>query len=147
RANVFLVALDNDRQWYRYHRLFAQVLRQRLQQTTYTLVRMLHLRASLWYEQHELFAEAVSHALAASAFEEAARLIEQYAGVFILSNQIQALCEWMQALPEPLVLTHPSLCLVHALALMYTGHLEEASARLQMVEQGLGLGEDNRQDV
>ncbi|HZU02525.1 MAG TPA: LuxR C-terminal-related transcriptional regulator [Ktedonobacteraceae bacterium] len=147
RANLFLIALDDDRQWYRYHRLFAQVLYQRLQQTAPTQVPVLHRRASRWYEQHELFAEAVSHALAASAFEEAARLIEQYAGVFILGNQMQALCEWLYALPESLVLAHPSLCLVHALALMYTNRLDEASTRLQMVEQGLDLGEDNRQDA
>jgi LuxR family transcriptional regulator, maltose regulon positive regulatory protein len=146
RANLFLITLDDDRQWYRYHRLFAQVLRQRLQQTAPTLVPILHRRASRWYEQHELFAEAVSHALAASAFEEAARLIEQYAGVFILGNQMQTLCEWLHALPESLVLAHPSLCLVHALALMYTNRLEEASTRMQMVERGLDLGEDNRQD-
>lgn len=146
RANLFLIALDDDREWYRYHRLFVQVLRQRLQQTAPALVPTLHRRASRWYEQHELFAEAVSHALAASAFEEAARLIERYAGVFIPGDQMQTLCEWLHALPESLVLAHPSLCLVHALALMYTNHLEEASTRLRMVERGLDLGEDNRQD-
>ena len=64
RANLFLVALDDKRQWYRYHRLFAEALRQRLQQTTPVLVPDLHLRASRWYEQHGLFAEAISHALA-----------------------------------------------------------------------------------
>ena len=65
RANLFLVALDDERQWYRYHRLFAEALCQRLQQTAPALVPVLHLRASRWYEQHGLFAEAVSpHALA-----------------------------------------------------------------------------------
>jgi ATP/maltotriose-dependent transcriptional regulator MalT len=147
RANVFLVALDDDRQWYRYHRLFAQVLRQRLQQTTPTLVPTLHQRASLWYEQHELFTEAISQALAASDFAEVGRLIEQHASVFILGDQMQTLYEWLQVLPESLMLARPSLCLVHALALMYTNHLEEASARLQLVERGLVLGEDNRQDA
>jgi len=64
RANLFLVALDDKRQWYRYHRLFAEALRQRLQQTAPVLVPDLHLRASRWYEQHGLFAEAISHAMA-----------------------------------------------------------------------------------
>jgi LuxR family transcriptional regulator, maltose regulon positive regulatory protein len=64
RANLFLVALDDHRQWYRYHRLFAEALRQWLQQTAPALVPDLHLRASRWYEQHGLFAEAASHALA-----------------------------------------------------------------------------------
>src|SRR2546421_3419376 len=66
RANLFLVALDDQGQWYRYHRLFAESLRRLLQQTTPALVPNLHLRASRWYEQQGLFAEAVSHALAAS---------------------------------------------------------------------------------
>ena len=64
RANLFLVALDDERQWYRYHRLFAEALRQRLQQTAPALIPDLHLHASHWYEQHGLFAEAASHALA-----------------------------------------------------------------------------------
>jgi LuxR family maltose regulon positive regulatory protein len=66
RSNLFLVALDEQGQWYRYHRLFAESLRRLLQQTTPALVPNLHLRASRWYEQQGLFAEAVSHALAAS---------------------------------------------------------------------------------
>ena len=66
RANLFLVALDDQGQWYRYHRLFAESLRQRLQQTDPALSTNLHQRAGRWYEQHGLFAEAVSHALAAS---------------------------------------------------------------------------------
>ncbi|GAC1344686.1 MAG: hypothetical protein NVSMB27_05970 [Ktedonobacteraceae bacterium] len=65
RANLFLVALDDERQWYRYHRLFAEALRQHLQQTAPALIPDLHLRANRWYEQHGLFAEAASHALAA----------------------------------------------------------------------------------
>ena len=66
RSNLFLVALDEQGQWYRYHRLFAESLRRLLQQATPALVPDLHLRASRWYEQQGLFAEAVSHALAAS---------------------------------------------------------------------------------
>ena len=65
RANLFLVALDEQGQWYRYHRLFAEALRQWLQQTAPALVPVLHLRASRWYEQHGLIARAVSHTLAA----------------------------------------------------------------------------------
>ena len=65
RANLFLVALDEQGQWYRYHRLFAEALRQWLQQTAPALVPALHLRASRWYEQHGLIAKAVSHTLAA----------------------------------------------------------------------------------
>src|SRR5207249_3210401 len=130
------------RHWYRYHPLFAQVLRQRLHQTAPTLVPLLHRRASYWYEQHGIFAEAISHALAAPAFEEAARLIEQCAERFLLGNQAQVLCEWFHTLPESLVLARPVLCLAHALALIYTNHWEMASARLQAIEHAPGSDQD-----
>ncbi len=74
-ANLFLVPLDDEGQWYRYHHLFAQALRQRLQRTVPALIPDLHHRACCWYEQHGLVAEAVPHAIAATAFKEAARLI------------------------------------------------------------------------
>jgi LuxR family maltose regulon positive regulatory protein len=137
------VPLDDEGQWYRYHHLFVEVLRQRLQQTAPTLMADLHLRASRWYEQHEFFSEAVAHALAAAAFTEAARLIEQCLWTFfVLGTQMQTLCGWLRTLPESLVLAHPSLRLIHALALMYTNHWEEASAHLQAVERGIDPGED-----
>src|SRR5437868_2717457 len=141
-ANLFLTSLDDERQWYRYHHLFVQVLRQCLQQTAPTLVPTLHSRASRWYEQHERFAEAVPHALAASAPEEAVRLIEQCAEELVSGNQMQTLCEWLHALPESLILARPALCLIHALALLYTNYWEAASTRLQLVERSLGSGED-----
>src|SRR5262249_52200444 len=77
-ANVFVVSLDEVRHWYRYHHLFAEVLRSRLQQTQPALLPALHRRASLWHEQHALLVEAVSHALAALDFERVADLIEQH---------------------------------------------------------------------
>jgi len=79
RSNLFLVSLDEERQWYRYHHLFAEVLRSHLRQTQPSLVPELHSRASRWYEQHKLFDEAVTHALAIPDVEYAADLIEQYA--------------------------------------------------------------------
>jgi len=146
QANLFLVPLDDERVWYRYHYLFAEVLRQRLRQTYPTLVPRLHLRASRWYEQQGFFTEAVSHALAASAFEEAARLIEQCIGTFVLGNQMQTVCGWLHSLPETLVLARSSLRLLYALALMYTNHWEEASAHLQAIERGIDPGEDTQEE-
>jgi len=142
QANLFLVPLDDERRWYRYHHLFAEILRQRLQQTAPTLVPDLHHRASRWFEQHGMFVEAVSHALSASAFEEAARLIEQYAWTFVLGNQKRTVYEQLHTLPETLILAHPSLRLLYASALMYTRHLAEAPTHLQAIEQGLNLAED-----
>src|SRR5205085_183278 len=88
RANLFLVALDDERQWYRYHRLFAQMLRQRLQQTWPDRLPDLHCRASIWFEQQGLVAEAVEHALAAEDWERAARLIEQSGLLAVVRGQV-----------------------------------------------------------
>ena len=80
RANLFIVPLDNERQWYRYHRLFADLLRQRLHQATLSTgenVAECHLRASPWYEENDYLAEAFHHALAADNFARAANVAEQ----------------------------------------------------------------------
>ncbi len=137
RSNLFLVALDEERQWYRYHHLFAEVLRSRLQQQQPLVVPELHLRASGWYEQHKLFDEAVTHALAIPDVEHAARLIEQYAQFTNFPSQFQALLGWLNRLPDALVRTQPSLCLMHAITLMLTHQLEKSSARLQDAERCL----------
>ncbi len=140
RANLFVVALDEERHWYRYHHLFAEVLRSHLQQAEPTLVPELHRRASNWYEQHELPAEAVQHALAAPDVELAARLIEPIALPVTLHGQIYTVLGWMEALPEALIRTRPFLCVYHASLLTFTNQLEEAEARLQEAEQGAQEG-------
>ncbi|TMC20016.1 MAG: hypothetical protein E6J36_13640, partial [Chloroflexi bacterium] len=137
RSNLFLVALDEERQWYRYHHLFAEVLRSRLQQQQPFLVPELHLRASSWYEQHKLFDEAVTHALAIPDVEHAARLIEQYAQFTNFPSQFQTLLGWLNRLPDALVRTQPSLCLMHAITLMLTHQLEKTAARVQDTERCL----------
>jgi ATP/maltotriose-dependent transcriptional regulator MalT len=136
RANLFVVPLDDERGWYRYHHLFAQVLRGHLQQREPALVPQLHRRASSWYEQHDLPIEAVQHALAAPDVELAARLIEPIALPVTLHGQIYTVLGWMKALPEALIRTRPYLCVYHASLLTFTNQLEEAEARLQEAEQG-----------
>jgi len=137
KANLFVVALDEERGWYRYHHLFAQVLRRHLQQREPTLPPVLHRRASAWYEQHELPAEAVQHALLMPDFELAARLIEPIALPLALTGQLSTLLGWLNVLPEALVQAHPLLCVYHAGSLMLTNRLEIAEARLQDAERGI----------
>ncbi len=135
RANLFVVALDDERHWYRYHHLFAEVLRRHLQQIEPTLVPELHQRASTWYEQHELLAEAVQHALSVPDFELAARLIEPIALPVTHQGQLPTVLGWLNALPEALVRTRPFLCVCHAVLLVLTNQLEAAEARLQEAER------------
>ncbi len=137
QANLFLVSLDDERHWYRYHHLFAEVLRSRLGQQQPAMVPQLHYRACRWYEQHKLYDEAVTHALAVPDVELAAHLIEQYAQLTNFPSQFQVLLGWLNRLPDALVRTQPSLCLMHAIMLMLTHQLEEAELRVQDAERCL----------
>ena len=142
QANLFVVPLDDERRWYRYHQMFAQVLQQRLQHSAPRLIPELHRRASRWYEQQGYVVEALSHALAAPAFAEAARLLEQYSATCLAGSQRLTLLEWLHTLPERLLLAPAALGLLQALVLMDPEQWEEAWARLQAVGQGMDLGED-----
>jgi LuxR family maltose regulon positive regulatory protein len=134
RANLFLIPLDKEQRWYRYHHLFAEVLRSRLQHAHPELVPELHRRASAWYEQHEMSAEAVQHALAASDFEHAAHLIEQSALSLALRGQVHRVLGWLNALPDAVVRSSARLCLCHAIMLMFTNQLEAVEVCLQDAE-------------
>ncbi len=137
RTNLFLISLDDERQWYRYHHLFAEVLQSRLQQLQPAVIPELHRRASFWFEQHKLFDEAVTHALAVPDVELAASLIEQYAHFTSFPSQFQILLGWLNRLPDALVRAYPSLCIMHAITLMLTHQLDKASVRIQDTERCL----------
>jgi LuxR family maltose regulon positive regulatory protein len=137
RANLFVVALDDERHWYRYHHLFAEVLRNHLQQEEPLLSPELHWRASAWYELHQMPAEAVQHALAVPDAKLAARLIEPIALPLAYQGQLSTVLGWLSALPEALIRTRPLLCASHALLLTVTNQLESAEARLQEAERGI----------
>jgi LuxR family maltose regulon positive regulatory protein len=137
RNNLFLVALDDVRQWYRYHHLFAEVLRSRLQQQQPMSVPELYHRASLWCEQHDLPDEAVTHALAVPDLERAAHLIEQRVQFSTFPCQFQTVLGWLNRLPDALIRMRPILCILHAFVLMSLNQVEKASARLQDAEQCL----------
>ena len=137
RANLFVISLDDERGWYRYHHLFAEVLRSHLQQVEPTLPPVLHRRASTWYEQHDLPIEAVQHALAVPDVEQAARLIEPIALPVALQGQISTVLGWMNALPEAVVHARPFLCVYHALLLTLINQLEAAEELLPQAERGV----------
>jgi LuxR family maltose regulon positive regulatory protein len=130
-ANLFLIALDQERQWYRYHHLFADVLRGRLYQEQPDRLHTLHLQASQWYARNGFIPEAISHALAAQDFERAAELVEQIAAAtFWIRGEVYTLLGWLRALPDAAVRPRTQLSLAYAWLLMWTGHLEEAASFL-----------------
>jgi LuxR family maltose regulon positive regulatory protein len=134
RANLFIIPLDNERSWYRYHHLFADLLRQRLRQTQPDLVSELHRRASAWYEQNGLMAEAIDHALSAGDFERAAGLIELAAEQTMMRSEVATFLSWVEALPDELVHARPLLRAYQAGMQLMSGrpvqvvekHLQEA---------------------
>jgi LuxR family maltose regulon positive regulatory protein len=136
RANLFVVPLDNERKWYRYHRLFADLLRQRLHQTQADLVPTLHGRAGAWYEQNGPMTAAIDHALSAGDLEWAADLIEQEAEATLMHGEIVTLLRWVDMLPAELARLHPSLCTYHAWALLMGGRPWEAvRSRLEDIDR------------
>ncbi len=137
RANLFVVSLDDERRWYRYHQLFAEVLRSHLQRGEPALVPELHRRASVWYEQHALVVEAVQHASASADVERVAHLIEQHWLPVISRGNIQTVLSWLKMLPETLMQTRPRLCVVRATVLLVANQLDEVPVRLHEAEQVL----------
>jgi LuxR family maltose regulon positive regulatory protein len=138
RGNLFVIPLDDQRQWYRYHHLFAEVLQAHLQEAQPDRVSMLHLRASGWYEQNGLRSDAIRHALAAKDFERAAGLIE-LAGPGTEDGSIQqaAWLGWVKKLPEELVFLRPVLNVWYAYILLGSGELEAAESRFKDAERWL----------
>ncbi|UCC88540.1 MAG: hypothetical protein JSV81_04315, partial [Anaerolineales bacterium] len=138
-ASLFLIPLDNERRWYRYHHLFADLLRNQLEASQPDLVPILHDRASTWYERNGLIPEAVTHALAAKDFKKAARLVEQIARQMLERSQLAQLMKWVDALPKEHVGALPWLCVYHAWALRLSGAAFQAvESRLRDAEQALG---------
>ena len=117
-ANLFIVPLDDERRWYRYHHLFAGLLRQRLQQDRPGIVPELHRRASEWYARNGLLEEAIEHALDAGDSERAADLIEQIAEATVMHSEIATFLDWVERLPGASVYARASLRLYYAWALL-----------------------------
>jgi len=138
-ANLFLVPLDDERKWYRYHRLFAELLRARLQEAAPDLAPELHLRAATWYDQNALPVEAVHHALAIPDFDLAAEAIERAILQVITwsSVTVAMFLEWLKALPDDVVGARPRLRLFASRVLYLTGRREETVRILQELEASL----------
>jgi LuxR family maltose regulon positive regulatory protein len=141
RANLFIVPLEEERRWYRYHHLFADLLRSRLHQSQPDRVLDLHLRASEWFEQNGLAADAIQHALATGQstrdFERAARLIAQASGTLLRRGESTTLVGWLDALPDDVVRSQARLCVFHAWTMLFTSQWDALERRLQDAELAL----------
>jgi LuxR family maltose regulon positive regulatory protein len=135
-ANLFITPLDDRRAWYRYHRLFADLLRRQLSERDPERIPELHQRASAWYEEHELLPESIEHAFAAGDVERAAKMIEQVVEPLLMRSEVTALRRWLDALPETLLDRHPELCAYHAWLLLLAGEpLRTIESRVAAVRE------------
>ena len=137
RANLFLFPLDDHREWYRYHHLFADVLRGRLLQSPSEDVALLHQRASRWHETHGAVEDSVRHALAAGDFDRASNLMEAALPSMRRLRQDSVLLGWLAELPDDAVRRSPVLSVFYGWSLMLTGDLEGVEARLDDAAQAL----------
>jgi LuxR family transcriptional regulator, maltose regulon positive regulatory protein len=141
RANLFVVALDDERRWYRYHHLFAEALAHRLEQTQPESVAVLHGRASAQYEAQGMPDDAIRHALAAQDIARVVRLLNQHAQTAIRHGEAATLLRWLDTISEEQVRASPRLCIAagwaHFIALNAGGRYERIEPALQDAERAI----------
>jgi len=140
RDNLFVVPLDDERRWYRYHHLFGELLRSRLVREAPDLVPALHQRASDWFEQAGRRGEAIPHALAAGDHSRAIHLVELQVPEACARGEFSLVRRWVDALPEEQVRSNPTLCVGRAWGLWAVRDLNAVEAWLQHAETALASG-------
>lgn len=137
REQLFVTAVDPAQTWYRYHQLFAQVLRERLARTDPDTLAAVHRRAARWMREHQMVDQAIAHLLQAQSYDEAAALIEAESERLFLHGETAGLASWVRALPRTVALAHPHLCALFTVVLILQGESAEAAAWLDDTERAL----------
>jgi LuxR family maltose regulon positive regulatory protein len=138
QVNLFLVALDDQGYWYRYHHLFRDFLQTRLRKTQPERIPALHRAACEWLIANGLLREAAGHAFQIHDWEYAAAFVEQHSFTMILHSEISTIYEWCSSFPEEVMRTHPMLCIQQGLALAYSFRRQNrvrVEARLRQADQ------------
>ena len=133
-ANLFIVPLDQTCSWYRYHLLFADLLKQRLRASSSISEIELHRCASRWFREQGYLPEAIQHALLAKEWDIATTLIRDIAVSMLGHGELITLISWLKGVPHDVIFKHPDLCQNYGWALTLTGRLDEANAYLQHAE-------------
>lgn len=135
QANLFIVPVDQAQVWYRYHRLFLELLQHRLRLHPDFSTPELHLAASQWYEAQGYPDNAVQHALAGEHWERAAALIEDVSDAMLKGGEVATMIEWFKRIPVEVILSSPDYCLTYAWPLLLTGKMKEADVFLDTAER------------
>jgi LuxR family transcriptional regulator, maltose regulon positive regulatory protein len=144
-SNLFLIPLDDERHWYRYHHLFRDLLRSNLTTTHSDLVNLLHQKASEWYGNARLFDDAIGHAFASQDFEWTASLIEKAASEIDIENKLVVISTWIANLPEGLVEKRPWLCVYRAWGQQWVGQRTQVAQSLGLAETALDANRQARE--
>jgi LuxR family maltose regulon positive regulatory protein len=138
--HLFVIPLDGERRWYRYHHLFKEVLSRRLEVLVPGQIPTLHRRASEWYEQHGLIHEAIHHAIKSHDLDCAARLVEQHGCDFLMGGELMTLADWLASI-DPYTRTRPWLAMQKAWVLSLSGQSDRAEMAIDTGEQLLSTRE------
>jgi LuxR family maltose regulon positive regulatory protein len=148
RANLFLIPLDDERVWYRYHHLFRDFLQSRLQKIWPERIDALHRAACEWLAAHDYLREAAQHAFQTQDWEYAAVFVEQHSFTMIVHSEISTIYEWCSAIPEEVVQNHALLCIQQCLALAYRFRRQNrvrVETGLQQADRLIAALEDRQQ--
>jgi LuxR family transcriptional regulator, maltose regulon positive regulatory protein len=143
QINLFIIPLDNQRKWYRYHHLFADLLRQRLLSTNKDLISLLHIRASTWYEDNDLELEAFQHAVLVNDIERIKRLLQGKQMPLHFRGGILPILNWLKSLPRETLQAHPTLAVMYASVLLFAGKTVGIPEIVELAEEGLRQAEQN----
>ncbi len=136
QANLFLISLDNQRQWYRYHHLFAELLQYRLRSLHgRALVDNLKRNASLWFDANGFADEAIRYAQSAEDWQLSCRLIEKHSPPLMQRGEQTTVVRWLSPMPEPVIRQNAALCRYYGYILTVTGKLEQGETTLRYAEQ------------
>jgi LuxR family transcriptional regulator, maltose regulon positive regulatory protein len=146
RSNLFLISLDEERCWYRYHNLFIDLLSQKLRTLDPDHVAFLHQRASLWYQRYEYTDKAIYHTLAAKDWHRAIDLIDDASENAMQRGEIHKIMSWINALPKTVALKSPRLFINASWATVFEGHFDETEKMLTEIKPNIRNNEEFKSD-
>jgi len=138
KSNMFIIPLDDRREWYRYHNLFTDLLRSHLKRTQPETMVTLHHKAAEWYERNGMVDDAVHHMLVLGDYEHLVHLVEQNALSVLSRGEIETVQRWIRLIPYELVLNHPFLCILQAWIFVLSGQADNVEPLLAHAEMGIG---------
>jgi LuxR family maltose regulon positive regulatory protein len=138
QTNLFLIPLDDEQHWYRYHHLFREVLRKRLEQIYPDAIPELHRKAAAWCEQNHLIESAVEHTIIVKDYDQVVRLLRQHYFQQMLLSKIPQIWRWFEGFPDEVIRGNPWLCAMYAWLLWNRGNRDAAEFYLNYAQQALG---------